>query len=433
MQLDGVAFDEDRLERLDAHAMERGRPIEQHGVIANHLLQDVPDLGVLPLEHLLGALDRVGVAELLEPPDDERLVELERDLLRQAALVQPQRRPDHDHRAGGVVHPLAEQVLAEAALLPLDHVGEALERAVARREHRPLAAVVVEEGVDRLLEHPLLVADDDLGSVQVDELLEPVVAIDDPAVEVVQVARREVAAVEHHERPQVGRDHRDDVEHHPLRLVLAVADRLDDLQPVDEVLFLLLGVRGLEIDPQLLRERHEIEGEQELPDRLGAHLGLERAVAVGGAGLAILLLGEQLLLLQRRVLRIQNDVILEVDHLLQARRLHVEQRAQPARHRLEEPDVDDGRRQLDVPHPLPPHATVRDLHAAAVADHALVLHAAILAAGTLPVLLRSEDPLAHQPILLRAVGAVVDRLGLLHLPERPAADVVRPGEADLHG
>ena len=85
----------------------------------------------LPLEHLLGRLDRVGVAELLEPADDERLEQLQRDLLRQAALVQLELRADDDDRAGRVVDALAEQVLAEPALLALDHVGQRLQRAVA--------------------------------------------------------------------------------------------------------------------------------------------------------------------------------------------------------------------------------------------------------------------------------------------------------------
>src|SRR5690606_13401340 len=107
--------------------------------------------------------------------------------------------------------------------------------------------------------------------------------------------------------------------------------------------------------------------------------------------------------------------------------------AQPAGHRLEEPDVDDRRGQLDVAHPLAAHARVRDLHAAAVADHPLVLHPAVLAAGALPVLLGPEDPLAEQPVLLRAIGAVVDRLGLLDLAERPAPDVVGAGQPDLDG
>src|SRR5207248_1709738 len=97
----------------------------------------------------------------------------------------------------------------------------------------------------------------------------------------------------------------------------------------------------------------------------------------------------------------------------QAGRLHVEQRAEPARHRLEEPDVHDRGGQFDVAHALAADAAVRDLDAAAVADHALVLHAAVLAAGALPILLRAEDAFAEQAVFLGPVGAVVDGLRLL--------------------
>ena len=94
--------------------------------------------------------------------------------------------------------------------------------------------------------------------------------------------------------------------------------------------------------------------------------------------------------------------------------------AQARRHRLEEPDVDDRRGQVDVAHALAADAAVRDLDAAPVADDALVLHALVLAAEALPVALGTEDPLAEQAVLLRPVGAVVDGLGLLDLAERPA-------------
>src|SRR5262249_47402747 len=79
------------------------------------------------------------------------------------------------------------------------------------------------------------------------------------------------------------------------------------------------------------------------------------------------------------------------------------------------------------------HAAVRDLDAAAVADHALVLHAAVLAAGAFPVLFGAENALAEQAVLLRPVRAVIDRLGLLDLAEGPGTDVVRAGKADAHG
>ena len=65
-----------------------GARFSSTGWLRDHLLEDVPHLLVLALEHLLGRLDRVGVAELLEPADDERLEQLQRDLLGQAALVQ---------------------------------------------------------------------------------------------------------------------------------------------------------------------------------------------------------------------------------------------------------------------------------------------------------------------------------------------------------
>ncbi len=112
---------------------------------------------------------------------------------------------------------------------------------------------------------------------------------------------------------------------------------------------------------------------------------------------------------------------------------HVEQRSQSTGHGLEKPDMDDGRRELDMAHALASNARVRDLDAAAVADHALELHAAVLAAGALPIFLGPEDALAEEPVLFRTIGAVVDGLRLLHFAERPAPDVVRTGKPNFDG
>ena len=122
---DGLAFDQHRLERLDAQAVQRRRAVEQHGVLADHLFEHVPHFGDLLLDHLLGLLDGGDEAALFELVVDERLEQLERHLLRQAALVQLQLGTDDDHRTAGVVDALAEQVLAEAALLALQRVATA--------------------------------------------------------------------------------------------------------------------------------------------------------------------------------------------------------------------------------------------------------------------------------------------------------------------
>src|SRR3977135_1229268 len=90
----------------------------------------------------------------------------------------------------------------------------------------------------------------------------------------------------------------------------------------------------------------------------------------------------------------------------------------------------DGCGQLDVAHALATDLGARDFHTAALADDALEPDALVLAAVALPVLGRTEDLLAEEPVLLRLERAVVDRLGLLHLAVRPREDVPRGREVD---
>ena len=123
----------------------------------------------------------------------------------------------------------------------------------------------------------------------------------------------------------------------------------------------------------------------------------------------------------------------EVQDLLELLRGHVEQVADPARDALEEPDVRHRRGQVDVAHALAADLRARDLDAAALADDALVADALVLAAVALPVLRRTEDALAEQPVLLGLERAVVDRLRLGDLAGAPGADLLRGGEADLDG
>ena len=129
--------------------------------------------------------------------------------------------------------------------LPLSMSESDFSGPVARAGDRAAAAAVVEERVDGLLQHPLLVVDDDLRRAEIEEPLEAVVPVDDAAVEVVEVGRREAAAVELDHRAKLRRNHRDRLEDHPLGLVLARDERVDDLQPLDRAL-LLLALRRLD-------------------------------------------------------------------------------------------------------------------------------------------------------------------------------------------
>ncbi len=159
---DGLALHEHRLEGLDAQTMQRRRAVEHDGMLRDDLFEDIPDFLLAALDHALGALDVLRVLEVHEPLHHERLEELQRHGLGQTALVQLELRAHDDDRTAGVVHALAQQVLAEAALLALEHVGQRLERTVAGARDGTPAAAVVEQRVHGLLQHPLLVVHDDL-------------------------------------------------------------------------------------------------------------------------------------------------------------------------------------------------------------------------------------------------------------------------------
>src|SRR5207237_4774967 len=211
-----------------------------------------------------------------------------------AVLVQPQARTGDDDRAALVVDALAEQVLAEARLLALKHVRQRLERAVAGTRDGPAAAAVVEQRVDRLLEHPLLVVHDDLGRAEVEQPLEPVVAVDDAPVEVVQVARREAAAVELDHRAELRRDDRDRLEDHPLGPVLGRDERRHDLEALDRAL-LLLPLRRADRLAERRSLGAEVEVAQEVADRLRAHAAPEVDAEAVRRPEAVLQLAEELL------------------------------------------------------------------------------------------------------------------------------------------
>src|SRR5690606_2446473 len=198
--------------------------------LADDLLEHVPDLGTRTLDGALGRLDVLRVTEVDQTLDHERLEQLESHLLGQTALVQVELRADDDDRTARVVDALSEQVLTEAALLALEHVAQGLQRTVSGTGDGATAAAVVEQGVDGLLQHPLLVVDDDLGSPEVDQSTQTVVAVDHTAVQVVQVAGGEAAAVELDHRAQLRRDDRDDVQDHRRGAHAGLEERVDDLE-----------------------------------------------------------------------------------------------------------------------------------------------------------------------------------------------------------
>ncbi len=431
VNLDRLAFHQHRLKSLNAQAVKRRCAIQQHRVIFDDFFKDVPNHRLLHFHHFFRLLDGRALASLLQTVIDERLEQFERHLLRQPALVQLQLRPDHDDRTARVVNALAQKILSEAALLALERIGERLQRAVVGATQHAATAAVVEQGVHSFLQHALFVAHNYFRRVQIHQLLQPVVAVDDAAIQIVQIGSRKPSTIQRHQRAQLRWNHRQHIQNHPLRLVRALAERLHNFQALGILQLLLRGGLGLHPLAQLNAQLVNLHALEQFFDRFGAHHCLEARGAellVEFAELRFVL--DDLAFLHRRVAGIDHDVRLEVENALEIAQRDIEQVPDPRRQTLEEPHVRARRSQLNVAHALATHLAYRDLDAALVADHAAVLHALVLAAQTLPVGDRSKNAGAEEPIPLRLERAVVDGLRLGYFAMRPAANLLRRRQHD---
>ena len=98
--------------------------------------------------------------------EDKRLEELEGHLLRKPALMKTQFGTHHDHRAAGIIHPFAQEILPKPALLALQHIAERFQRPLVGTANRASTPSIVEQRVHRFLQHAHFVPDDDARCLQ---------------------------------------------------------------------------------------------------------------------------------------------------------------------------------------------------------------------------------------------------------------------------
>ena len=151
--------------------MQRGGAVQQHWMVLNDLFQDVPDDGILLLNHLFCLLDGGAVSGLLQPVINKWLEKFERHFLGKTALVQLQLGSNHDYRAAGIINALSQQVLAESPLLAFQRVRERLEWTIVGPAQYPSPTTVIKQRVHSFLQHALFIAHDDFRSMEVHQLL----------------------------------------------------------------------------------------------------------------------------------------------------------------------------------------------------------------------------------------------------------------------
>ena len=86
--------------------------------------------------------------------------------------MQFQLRANHNHRASRIIDPLAEQILPEATLLAFQHVGQRFQRTLIAAGNHPTAPPIVEQRINRFLQHALFITHDNIGRAQFNQPLQ---------------------------------------------------------------------------------------------------------------------------------------------------------------------------------------------------------------------------------------------------------------------
>src|SRR4051794_28545719 len=182
VNLDRLTFNKYRLKSLDSQTVKRRSTVKKNRMLADHVLENVPNDRLLAFDHFACLLDRGSVLVFFKLVVDERLEKLESHLLGKSTLVQLELRTDYDNRTSRIVNAFSEKVLAETSLLTLERAGQRLERAIIRTAQHASATPVVKQCVDSFLKHSLFVAYDHFRSTELDELLQTIVAVDHASI-----------------------------------------------------------------------------------------------------------------------------------------------------------------------------------------------------------------------------------------------------------
>ena len=98
MELDSLTLNHLRLECLNTESVKCRCTVEKNRMTFHHVLKNIPNHRVFPVDNLLCGLDGLHDAALNQFPDDERFVKLGCHKFRQTALVHLELRSNDDDR-----------------------------------------------------------------------------------------------------------------------------------------------------------------------------------------------------------------------------------------------------------------------------------------------------------------------------------------------
>ena len=260
---------------------------------------------------------------------NKRLKQFQRHLLRQTALMQFEFRTDGNNRTTGVVNTLTKQVLTETTLLTFEHIGQRFKRTFVRTGNGTGTATIIKQSINRFLQHAFFVADDNIRRMQFHQSLQTVVAVDNPAIQIVQVRSCKPAAVQRNQRTQFRRNNRQNIQNHPFRFGVGINECLNDLQSLNQFLSLRFGSGIFQFLTNSLAFGFQINRGQNLFQSFGTDTGAERIFAILVNGFLILFFTQKLINRKRCQTRFDNNVAFKIKHTFQSLHRNIGQNRNP--------------------------------------------------------------------------------------------------------
>jgi hypothetical protein len=321
------------------------------------------------------------------------LEQLERHFLGDTALTDLELRARDDDGTAGIVDTLAQQILTESPFLSLQFVAEGAEGATVRIDNGILTLAVVQQSVHGILEHPFLVLQQDLGGALIDHFPQAIVAVDDPAVQFVEVVRRKSASLQLNKGPKVRGNHRDAGHNHVRGLSAIVDESRDNVQLLD-CLCTVLTRLALDSDKEIVAHFVQVKVLEEFEERLGTLpddelLTLDLAIPE-------LFISHKLFTHEPLgIAWVQDKPAAEIDDLLDSLAGHLEEKRDVVDSVAEVPDMCDRSVEFNVSHTLAANVGIGYFDVTFVTDLTLEAFSLELATTALKTLGRSEDDLAE--------------------------------------
>ncbi len=418
VQLDSFTFDQYRFKCLNTQTVQSRCTVQQYRVFADNFIQDIPNHRFFTLNHFLGRFNGGSKTTQFQLAVDEWFEQLQCHFLRQTALMQTQVWTYGDYRTTGVVNTLTEQVLTETTLFTFDHVGQRFQRTLVRTSNCTTATTVIQQGINRFLQHTFFVTYDDIRRSQIQQTFQTVVTVDHATVQIVQIRRCETTAIQRNQRTQIWRQNRQNRQDHPLRLVARLNERFQQFDTLGQLFTFGFRVGFVQLFTQRFTFLLQIHAFQQGLNSFGAHFRVEFITELFQR-VKILLFSQDLATLEVGHAAFDNYIRFEVQHAFDITQRHIQQQADTGRQRLQEPNVRGRRSQFNVTHTLTAYFSLRDFNATLLTNHTTVLQTLVLTAQAFVIFYWPKDTGTEKTVTLRFERTVVDGFRLFNFTERP--------------